>query len=266
MKDFTVCIIGCGNMGGAIARGMVSRNIAPRDSIFLYDKDIEKMNTLAEETGCRRGDQARMVREADILVMAVKPQDFAEIFGKISDDIKGQTIVSVMAGVSISAIIDRLDRENPVARAMPNLAASVGESVTCVSYNNLVSMKDEIEAIFAGIGKVIEVEERFMDAVTAISGSGPAYLFYLAGAMIEAGEESGMDKNAARDLVIQTLFGSAAFLKHSGDSPEKLIEKVASKGGTTEAALSVFDDKRLKDTLKAAIEKAKQRSEELSRG
>ena len=265
MDNFTVGIIGCGNMGGAIARGMVSNNVLGSESIFLYDKDIEKAKVLAERTGCALGELPEIVRGADLLIIAVKPQDSADLFRQIAPDITAQTIVSVMAGVSIDSITSKLGKEVPVVRAMPNMAAFVSESITAVAYNGLVNKTREVEGVFGGIGEVVEVEEGLMDAVTAVSGSGPAYLFYLAEAMMDSAVDLGFDAETAEKLVVQTLYGASALLHRSKESPAELIKRVASKGGTTEAALAVLG-KEFKDTVKAAVKRAKERSEELSKG
>jgi pyrroline-5-carboxylate reductase len=266
MLKINIGIIGCGNMAGAIVRGMVRKGIAGKGSILLNDKDISKANALAEETGCRREELHSVAQGSDVLLIAVKPQDSDVLLSEMSADIAGQTVISVMAGVRISQITAKLGKELPVARAMPNMAAFVGESITCVSYNSLVQMREEVKAVFSSIGKVLEVEEGSLDAVTALSGSGPAYLFYLADAMMSAGEKVGLDKATTNELVVQTLYGAAAFMKDSENSPEELIKKVASKGGTTEAALKVFSEMNFKMAVEEAIARAKQRSEELSGG
>ncbi len=266
MKALTLGIIGCGNMGRAIARGMVKKGTTRDVSILLYDKEIGKADALAKETGCVREGVSSLVRKSDLLLIAVKPQDSGSLFDEISGDIKGQTIVSVMAGVKISAITGRLGKEVPVVRAMPNMAAFVGESITCISCNDMVVMIEEVKNIFTSIGKVREVDETFMDGVTALSGSGPAYLFYLAEAMIAAGENMGLDKDIVRELVTQTLYGSAVFMRGSEESPGELIGKIASRGGTTEAALSVFNENDMRSIVERAVSKAKERSVELSRG
>ncbi len=264
MKGLTVGIIGCGNMGGAIARGMVEKGILKGNAIFLHDKDIEKAAALAKETGARQEELSALVSGCGLVIIAVKPQDSEILLKSISGDIAGQTIVSVMAGIRIDAITDILGKDVPVARAMPNMAAFAGESITSISYNNTVRMTGEINSIFGGIGMVLEVDEVFLDSATALSGSGPAYLFYLAQAMIDAGKEMGLNEDVAKKLVTQTLYGSAVLMKDTESSPEELIRKVASKGGTTEAALSVFDREDLRSAIKTAIREAKKRSEELS--
>lgn len=266
MSEFSVGIIGCGNMGAAITRGMIAKDILPADSIFLYDKDIEKLERLSGDTGCAKGDLAQMVRGCTYLIIAVKPQDFDALAKVIAPDMVDQTIISVMAGVKTSDITRKLGKGVPVVRAMPNMAAAVSESITCVTCNDASKIDEGIKSVFAGIGKVMEVDESFMDAVTAVSGSGPAYLFYLAEAMIEAGRKLGFGEVAARELVIQTLYGSAVLLRKGEASPSELIKKVASKGGTTEAALNVFNETDMMNIIKNAIVRAKERSEELSGG
>jgi pyrroline-5-carboxylate reductase len=266
MKGLTVGVVGCGNMGSAIVRGMVRKDVLKSGAILLNDKDIEKADALAKETGCRQEELSSLVSSCDLIIIAVKPQDSEDLLKGISENITRQTIVSVMAGLSIDAITNMLGKEVPVARAMPNMAAFIGESITCISYNGMVSKTEEIKNIFGGIGKVLGIDEIFQDGVTALSGSGPAYLFYLAQAMIDAGKEMGIDKDVAKELVIQTLYGSAALMRKTEDLPQELVKKVASKGGTTEAALSVFDENNLNAVIKTAVRKAKKRSEELSQG
>ncbi|MGB2661309.1 MAG: pyrroline-5-carboxylate reductase [Candidatus Omnitrophota bacterium] len=266
MNNFKIGIIGCGNMGGAIVRGMVNKGIVEGKNIYLEDKDINKSASLAKETGALDEDLCFLMSKSDIVIIAVKPQDFDHLSEGIVSEVAGQTFISVMAGINIDTIVKKLGREVPVARAMPNMGAFVAEGVTCLSYNSLVNKKEEVRSVFSGIGEVFEVEEGAMNAVTAVSGSGPAYLFYLADAMISAAEKSGLDKDTAAKLVEQTLLGSTMLLKKSGESPGELISKVASRGGTTEAALSVFDAENLKSIIENAIQKAKERSEELSKG
>jgi len=266
VRDIKLGIIGCGNMGSAIVEGIIAKGILPSGAISLNDKDIEKAAHLESKTGAVRGDILEVVRTSDYLIVAVKPQDFEDLFKKISSDIKKQTVISLMAGVKMSALIERIGRSVPAARAMPNMAAFIGESITCISFNSSVKNKDEIKDIFSGIGKVLEMEESLMDTVTAVSGSGPAYLFYLAEAMIEAAIDMGLDKKTARDLVAETLYGSSMLLRKEAGAASELIKKVASKGGTTESALKVFDEEALKSIIKRAMLRAKERSEELSRG
>lgn len=251
-------------MGGAIVRGMVDANIASPESIFLYDKDIDKAAALSKETGCLVGDLSQMVRGSGMLLVAVKPQDSEALFREIAGDIVDQAIISVMAGVKIGTIAKRLGKKAAIARVMPNMGAFVGEGVTGAAFSDDFSRKQEVLEIFRGVGKVVEVNENDMDAVTAVSGSGPAYLFYLAAAMIEAAKEEGLTEEHAGTLVCQTLKGSALVLEGSKLSAGELIAKVASKGGTTEAALNVFNAEGMDKIIRKGISAARKRSEELS--
>lgn len=266
LKTKKIGIIGCGNMGGAIVRGLILKGLAKPGDILLNDKDLEKVTRLAKKTGCAGADIASILKKTSILVLAIKPQDFNAFSGQIASGINGHTIVSVMAGVKTRNICQKLGKNVPIARAMPNMAALIGESVTCVAFSALVKEKKRIKDIFSGIGKVVEVKEDVLDAVTALSGSGPAYLFYLADAMIKAGRHIGLDEKTSEELVIQTLYGAAAVLRRSGAKADELIKKVASKGGTTEAALTVFEKKKLHRTVKDAIRAAHRRSKQLSKG
>jgi pyrroline-5-carboxylate reductase len=266
MNSITIGIIGCGNMGGAIARGIANQGSFSVESVFLYDTDPSRMDEVAGQTGCSKGDLRQMVRGSDILIIAVKPQNSEELLSAIGGDITNQTVVSVMAGVTIEAIEQKVGKGTPVVRTMPNMGAFIGEAITGIAFNGAVKLKEEVNSIFEGIGKVVDVEESLMDGVTALSGSGPAYLFFLADAMMEAAEEMGFNTDTARGLTVQTLFAAASILKDSGITNKELISKVASKGGTTEAALSVLEEKGAKDAIKNAILRARDRAGELSRG
>jgi len=267
MKNTKIAIIGCGNMGGAILKGLIAKGVASPEAISLYDKIQDKASALAKESACGAGCLSDVVSGAEYVILAVKPQDSASLLDEISKLVSCQTIISVMAGIRIGRIEEKLGPAVPVARAMPNMAAVIGESITCVSFNGLVKEKEGVKRIFSGIGSVVEVQEELMDAVTAVSGSGPAYLFYLAEAMINAAEDVGLDRDTALELVVQTLFGASSILrKTDGLSIGEMISSVASKGGTTEAALSVFEEKGLEETVISAVRKALERSRQLSEG
>lgn len=267
IKGKKIGIIGCGNMGAAIARGLVEKGIFAASSVFLNDKKKVKARVLARATGARSIGLAQLACASDFLLVAVKPQDSAEILQGLSRFVsKKAVVISVMAGVKIKTMMRLLKSNVAIARAMPNMGAVIGKSVTCVSFNRLVRDKKSVTGIFSGVGEVIEVNEHELDAVTALAGSGPAYFFYLADAMIRAGKKMGLAEKHSRKLVLGTLEGASAILKGSGDiSIAELIAKVASKGGTTEAALEVFRRGRIEKILEKAILKARARSRELAR-
>lgn len=268
MINMIISLIGCGNMGSALARGMVSGNLVSPENIYAHDADDKKAGGLVSDIGCRRGELSQMVRGSDVLILAVKPADLEKLAKEIASDIVDQTLLSVIAGARIKDITRVLGKKAAVIRAMPNIAASVGRAVTCFTANDLVKSDARVACreILSGIGKVMEVEESSMDAVTAISGSGPAYFFYLLRAMIASAREEGLSAELAGTLVEETFYGASSVMMASGLSPSELIEKVASPGGTTEAALSVFDEEALAVTVARAIHKARKRAGELSEG
>ncbi|MFA6636061.1 MAG: pyrroline-5-carboxylate reductase [Candidatus Omnitrophota bacterium] len=262
-------IIGCGNMGGAIARGIASHGSISLEEVYLYDLDASKAEKLAYETGCRHGDILQMARGSQILVLAVKPADFKALAKEISSDIIDQTVVSVMAAVRTKDIVSILGKDIAVVRAMPNLAASVRRSVTCLYFNEKAAGNGtglKVREIFSGIGEVLDVKESEMDIVTAISGSGPAYLFSLAEAMVKSARDEGLSEDTAVKIVSGTLSGASILLEKSDRSAGELIKMVASKGGTTEAALSVFASGGFENIVKKAVLAAKKRSAEMSGG
>ncbi|MFH1411123.1 MAG: pyrroline-5-carboxylate reductase [Candidatus Omnitrophota bacterium] len=259
-------VFGCGNMGGAIIRGLIDKGTLRKEQVLLNDKDPRKAQVLSRETGAEAMSIREITDKSDVLLLAVKPQDAGGLLEEIRSYLSGQTIVSVMAGVTAGSITEKIGKEVPVARAMPNMAAFIKRSVTGISFNDKVQDKNAIMTIFESVGTVVEVNEDEMDAVTALSGSGPAYLFYLAEAMESAGKNMGMNAETVKKLVTETLTGAGELLAVSGADPQVMIDKVASKGGTTEAALKVFSDRGIRDAVKEAVLKAKERSEELSGG
>jgi len=264
MNKDTIGIIGCGNMGSSIARGMKENSSFLFESVFLYDKDQKKMEEVAKATGFFQGEISQIVRGSDIIIIAVKPQDFDNLCTEIVTDIVDQTVVSVMAGITISYIEDKINSKIAIARVMPNMGALMAKGITAICHNEVLTDISAISNIFSCVGEVVLASEKDFDAITAISGSGPAYLFYLAESMIKAGIDLGIDPEMSKKLVVETLFGAATILKDGKVTPRELIEKVASRGGTTEAALNVFKNRGLDGIVIEAIGKAKERSKELS--
>ena len=266
MKTLKVGIIGAGNMGGAIARGLLAKKIARPGDIFVADKDKKKEASVARELGVKRAPIEKIAKTSDFMIISVKPQDSEEVLEELACHIKYQTIISVMAGVKIKTINSALGSNVPVVRAMPNMPAKIGKGITCVAFNGRVRDKRNVVKIFSGIGEVVETNEGSLDAVTALSGSGPAYLFYFAESLISAGVKAGLKKDLAEKLAIETLYGASSLLKACEcGTTAKLISCVASKGGTTEAALKVFKSEKFKATVERAVARAAARSRELSK-
>ena len=205
-----------------------------------------------------------LVRRAQIILLAVKPQDFSVLASELGALRRNQLVISIMAGFPLSKLKTLLCHQRLV-RAMPNLAARVGQAYTVWQAGVRLSAKERqiVAAVFSSLGKSVEVHnEDMIDRATALSGSGPAYFFLLAEKMIEAAYELGMKVDLAKKLVYQTAFGSGKVLTGSAEDPEDLIAKVASKGGTTEAALKMFQKKGfgkiVQDGIKAAYKRSKQ--------
>ena len=266
----SIGIIGCGNMGEAIANGIISSNVIAGRNLYLYDIDKEKSNYLKDRLHANvTSSNEELVNDCSTILIAVKPQDIKDLLGGIGHLLdSSKFLISIAAGVTIKKIIGSLQEEVRIARVMPNIAALENQSISALCYNDYINPEDKdlAEKIFVSIGDIVEVEEAQMDAVTAISGSGPAYFFYLTEILEKCAIDMGIDKNKARLLAIKTFFGSATLLKNSDLSTEALRKRVTSKGGTTEAAFKVFQDKKLGKILQEGIKQAKERAKELSEG
>ncbi len=244
-------IIGAGNMGMAIASAM-------KGKFLLSDKNK------------RISDNVSVSRRSDVIILAVKPKDFDRVLKQevCCGASSRKLIISIAAGITTKHIEDVLGKDIPVIRVMPNMAASIGEAISCISRGKAAG--DEhvkiAREIFSTVGDVVCVAEDLMDAVTAVSGSGPAYFFSLIEAMIEGAEKLGLDKETARRLVSKTALGSAKLFEALKEDPAGLIKRVASKGGTTEAAFKVFEKRCFKGIVHDAIKCAHKRSKSLSKG
>jgi len=259
-------IIGCGNMGSALAEGIVSKKVLPFNNIYISDKQAQKTKALNRKFGIRMSSNSDIVKKANVIVLAVKPQAAVEVLSSLESLIDAQKhIISVMAGISIARIETFLKKKTAVTRAMPNMAALVGKSITCISHNGHVKDKTFVQKLFSSIGEVMEIDEKHIDAVTAISGSGPAYFFYVAECLIGAAIKLGIQKDKATKLAMATLVGSGAVMDVLKLHPAILRGQVTSKRGTTEAALEVLKSKGLEKVITAAVKAAQAKSKELSR-
>ena len=262
-------IIGCGNIGEAIIKGIVSKKILNRKNIYASDKIKAKEANLRKRYGVKiLSLNSILVRKSQIIILAVKPQDAQKVLGEIRYFIdRSKLVISIMAGIKTEKIRNIIGRSVPVARVMPNMAAFVGESFSAISYNKFVKNvhKDIVRELFNGIGQITEIDEKMQDAFTALSGSGPAYFFYMVECFVKAALKEGFSRKEALRLVVQTIKGSAKVLTLSGVTPEFLRKNVTSKGGTTEAAIKVFKKRVLKRIIIDAVKAAVKRSKELSR-
>ena len=215
-------------------------------------------------------DNNEILKFADVIILAVKPKDFEELLkNEISIGAsKDKLLISIAAGITTKYIESIVGKDIPVIRVMPNMAAVIGESISSISPGCAVTSDNMklAKEIFMTIGDVVEVDEKFIDSVTAISGSGTAYFFYMIESLIEAGCAEGLKEDVAKKLVLKTALGSAKLLETLKEDPAIMRAKVTSKGGTTEAAIKVFEFRKFKNIIKDAVKAAKERSKELSTG
>ena len=205
--------------------------------------------------------------DADVVLLAVKPQQMSAVLAPLKSAISNRTVfISIAAGMTTGRIEAELGGKARVVRVMPNTPALVGAGAAALAKGAHATDDDltTAEAILGAVGITVRVEEKFIDAVTALSGSGPAYVFYVAEAMIKAGVAAGLDEALARKLAVQSVYGAGKLLVESGEKPEALRRKVTSPGGTTEAALKVMSERKLAEIFTEAIRAAEQRSRELS--
>ena len=266
LSGLKIAVLGCGNMGQALVRGLLEKSVYPQN-ISVFDVDRKKLDAIRKETSARIAKSNRLCATlADVVILAVKPQILQAVIQDISTVVgKDTLVISIAAGVPIARIEQFFKKPVCVVRVMPNMPALVGCGMSAFSPGRHAQARHKkiAEAILSALGEVAPVPEKWLDLVTAISGSGPAYYFLLAEKMIEAAYELGMKVDLAKKLVYQTALGSGRVLAQTEEDPELLIERVASKGGTTEAALKVFQKKGFGKIVQDAVKAAYKRSIEL---
>jgi pyrroline-5-carboxylate reductase len=264
----TVAILGGGKIGEALLSGLLRGERTPAD-VVVSEKHPERAAYLADTYGVKTLEPAAAVAAARTLVLAVKPQDIDTLLAELRPAVGPEhLVVSVAAGVTTAHLEARLAPGVPVVRCMPNTPALVDQAMTAVSAG---AHADEAhltvaESLLGAVGRVVRVPESQLDAVTALSGSGPAYFFFLVEAMIDAGILLGLPRAVAAELIVQTAVGSAKMLSESGEHPVQLREAVTSPGGTTIAAIRELENHGVRAALLAALEAARDRSRELAAG
>ncbi len=262
-----IAFIGGGNMAEAIISGLLNKQVVERTNIFVLEKRPERCVYL-ENLGihCVPDNDLTMIKDSDILILAVKPQSFNEVITQLHPIHPETLLISILAGVCIGKIEQVVGSTTRVVRVMPNTPALVGEGMAGISAGTSATQDDIINAkyIFDQLGKAVIVDEPMLDLVTGVSGSGPAYVFYCIEAMCEAAIKLGMPEDQAQLLVEQTFKGSVELLMQSQDSPAVLRQKVTSKGGTTEQGVAALERNNLKKTFFEAVDAATKKSIELS--
>ena len=260
-----ITFIGGGNMAQALIGGLLARGL-PATRITVSDP-VEKVRLmLAEKDVHVTDDNAAAIRNADIVVFAVKPQVFAGILKPLKGQLEGKLVISIVAGAEISTIASILETGR-IVRVMPNTPALVQTGAHGLFANEAVTAQDRELAsqVLASTGLTIWVNsEAQIDAVTAVSGSGPAYFFYMMESMIRAGKNLGLDEKVATALTLQTALGAAQMAITSASSPAELRRNVTSPNGTTQAAIEVFDHAHISQNIQAALAAAQKRSQELA--
>lgn len=265
LKNKTIAFLGTGNMASSMIKGLVnSKTVKPEQIIAINPVLPQQAKELSESCKIINGAPSDILK-ADIVVFAVKPQNFEESLEMYGEFFTGEKLyLSIMAGVCISTLEKALDA--PVVRLMPNLALSVSLSATAYALGSMATYEHAkiTEAFFAPMGLVKQVDESLISTVTALSGSGPAYFFYLTEAMSKAAQEQGMEAETADALALQTLYGSAELLKILNVSAEEMRNRVTSKKGTTEAAINTMQSEGFFEIVSKGMLAAKNRSDELS--
>ena len=258
----TLAVIGGGNMAKAIVDGAIAGGILQCGDIAVADPD-EQCRAYFDDLGCTTAPLASGLPTAPFTLLAVKPQ----VFDVVAPSVASEVVYSIMAGVTTRRISDAIPNARTV-RIMPNLPCCVRYGAAGIALGETATEEDAELArqLFGAIGIVVDVKEELMDAVTAVSGSGPAYVFLLAEAMIEGGMKAGLDEEAATALVGQTLRGAAEMLVQDSRTATQLREAVTSKGGTTAAALAMFQDRDVHSAIADAVIAARDRGAELGNG
>ena len=263
-----IAVIGSGQMGEALIGGWLAAKTVPADALFTTDASAERRDVMKRRFGVRTGSDNREAASwADVVVLAVKPQILDAVVKDLSSALAGKLVLSIAAGVTIAHLARLAPKGARIVRAMPNTPVLVRDGVSALSFGAGVTEKDQQLArrLFEAVGRAVVVEEKLMDAVTGLSGSGPAYVFLAIEALADGGVKMGLPRTVSDLLAAQTVLGAARMVLETGEHPAKLKNNVASPGGTTIAGLHRLEQGGLRAALMAAVEAASKRSEELGR-
>lgn len=258
-------IIGCGNMGQALIKGLKKKGQGSR--LLIFDKDKRKLSSIKKTYRIKTAKSLEdLVSASKIIIIAVKPQDVSGVLATLRKAHSSQLIISIAAGITTAFIEKRIGARVRVIRAMPNLAAKVSMGICALAKGRRATKADlaKTQNIFKSVGSCIVLSEKQIDAATAISGSGPGYIYYFLYCLQSAATKLGFSKEIARSLTFQTAKGAVTLLS-SKDDFLKLVNQVASKGGTTQAALKFLEKKKFKAAIEGATKAAKERAKKLSK-
>jgi pyrroline-5-carboxylate reductase len=267
--EHTIAFVGAGNMAGALIRGLIGTGTVPADRIIAADPDESRLSALEAELEIRvTSDNAEAVKEATVVVLSIKPQVFPQVLPGLSAALRPEALlVSIAAGISTRIIERSFPAGSRVVRTMPNTPALVGAGASAIAAGSHATEEDlELaEALFRSVGISVRVPEEQIDAVTGLSGSGPAYVFAMIEALRDAGAREGLPEETAFQLASQTVFGAARLLLDEKEPPEVLRDRVTSPGGTTRAGLDALADAGFAEAILGAVRAATRRSVELGK-
>ncbi|HOV43173.1 MAG TPA: pyrroline-5-carboxylate reductase [Syntrophothermus lipocalidus] len=268
MKYRVLGVVGCGNMAYALVKGLTQSRF-DFETIVGFDVNPARLNLFRQEFSVKLVSSNQEVAEqGDIIVLAVKPGQIRQVLEEVKDKLTSdKLLVSIAAGISTSLIEEVAGSHVPVIRVMPNTPCLVGRGISAIAAGTGASVEHEevVARMFAAVGEVCRVPESYMDAVTALSGSGPAYIYLVAEAMSDAGVEVGLPRDLARLMALKTIAGAVAMMEVTGKHPAVLREDVTSPGGTTIAGLRELEENGLRKAFFRAVRRAFERSMELGR-
>ena len=270
VKGKRIGFLGCGNMGEALVKGLVEANVVSADALMASDSRSDRLADLDRRYGVRVAkDNVELARECDVVVLAVKPQIMAAVLKEVSSTLSGrQLVISIAAGVATATIRREVGKDIRLIRVMPNAPALVLAGATAIAKAQGLEAGDleTAQEIFGAVGKVVVLDEELMDAVTGLSGSGPAYVAVVIESLADGGVKMGLDRVTAMTLATQTVLGAAKLLLETGVHPGSLKDLVSSPGGTSIAGIAALEEGGIRNTFIKAVERATLRSRELGRG
>lgn len=269
--NHTIVFYGAGSMAEAIVRGMIARNVVDSGNIVMLNRSsnerLAELRSRYGVLGCNDPEQkSEYLRTAPVIVLAMKPKDAAEALRGLGPLLSpGQLVVSVIAGLTIRTMQGLLGTPQPIVRTMPNTSSSIGLGATGIAFSKEVDEKSRRTALnmFEAIGLTAVIEEERMETLTGISGSGPAYIYYMMEAMIAAGIRGGLPSQQSTELTVQTVLGAARMVQQTGEEPAALRKKVTSPNGSTQAAIEVLEKADFFESVIAAVNRCAERSREM---
>ncbi len=267
MENLNTGFIGCGAMGSAFIKGFVKQGKLSPQNVMIYDVDSHRVENLKEECRVEKGDSLEhLLNKCSLVFLAVKPGDFPSLLSEIKTCLREDHLfVSIAAGIDTDYISGALENHQRIIRVMPNTPCLIGEGAVAVAASGEVTLRELslVEELVSALGIAVRVEEKYMNAVTGLSGSGPAYVYLFAESLIEGAVRAGLDRKIATSLAVQTLRGAAGMLLQNGKHPAVLKDDVTSPGGTTGAGLFELEENAFRAAVSDAVVRAAQRAQEL---